>query len=273
MAGESFVVYAELEKQIAKMSDAQVGQLFRAMFQYNRGESPDFEDPYVELAFGFVQGSMDRNREKWEEAAQRSRENGKKGGRPPKSKTQKTQRVFEKPRKPVPVPVPVPDPVPVPEREQEACAPTQKATRRTAKKKQASPRSQKVQWAENVTMTNEEHQKLLEAYGAADTALMIEHLSNYKLSKKKHYDDDYRTILSWVVNWLKEQKSKEMQYNRQTMRTSLRPERPPTPEEKAEQSRRIAENQAWMRGFLADWTPMEDDTRGPEGTYTGGKLT
>lgn len=122
-------------------------------------------------------------------------------------------------------------------------------------------------------MTNEEHQKLLEAYGAADTALMIEHLSNYKLSKKKHYDDDYRTILSWVVNWLKEQKSKEMQYNRQTMRTSLRPERPPTPEEKAEQSRRIAENQAWMRGFLADWTPMEDDTRGPEGTYTGGKLT
>lgn len=116
-------------------------------------------------------------------------------------------------------------------------------------------------------MTNEEHQKLLEAYGAADTALMIEHLSHYKLSKRKTYDDDYRAILSWVVNWLREQKSKEGQYTRQAAKTALLPNRSPTPEEEAEQDHRMAENQKWMQEFLAQ------PRRGPETNHTEGETS
>lgn len=58
----------------------------------------------------------------------------------------------------------------------------------------------KVQFAEYVSMTNAEHEKLVSTYGAADTARMVEKLDNYKGSTGKHYKSDYRTILSWVAD-------------------------------------------------------------------------
>ena len=67
----------------------------------------------------------------------------------------------------------------------------------------------KVQWAENVTMTNEEHAKLVSAHGEADTERMIVILDNYKGSTGKRYKSDYRAILSWVVDRLAEEKAKK----------------------------------------------------------------
>lgn len=63
-----------------------------------------------------------------------------------------------------------------------------------------------VQWAENVTMTNDEHDKLLAAHGPADTARLIEILDNYKGSTGKRYRSDYRAILSWCTDRLEEEK-------------------------------------------------------------------
>ena len=68
---------------------------------------------------------------------------------------------------------------------------------------------EKVQWAENVAMTNAQYEKLLCTYGEADTKRLIEILDNYKGATGKKYADDYRAILSWVVNRLKEDKSKK----------------------------------------------------------------
>ena len=70
------------------------------------------------------------------------------------------------------------------------------------------PTQSAVQWAENVTMTNDEHDKLLDAYGPADTARLIEILDNYKGSTGKRYKSDYRAILSWVVDRLEEDRRK-----------------------------------------------------------------
>jgi len=53
-------------------------------------------------------------------------------------------------------------------------------------------------YAEYVSMTEEEYQKLLEKHGQALTNKMIEILDNYKGSKGKTYKSDYRAILSWV---------------------------------------------------------------------------
>jgi hypothetical protein len=64
----------------------------------------------------------------------------------------------------------------------------------------------KVQWAENVTMTNDEHEKLLAAHGPADAARLIEILDNYKGSSGKKYQSDYRAILSWCVDRLEKEK-------------------------------------------------------------------
>ncbi|MDO5765622.1 MAG: hypothetical protein Q4P84_07995, partial [Elusimicrobiales bacterium] len=70
-----------------------------------------------------------------------------------------------------------------------------------------SPLSQpKVQLAENVTMTNDEYEKLLVAHGPADTMRLIEILDNYKGSTGKKYKSDYRAILSWCVDRLQEDK-------------------------------------------------------------------
>jgi hypothetical protein len=99
-------------------------------------------------------------------------------------------------------------------------------------------------------MTNEEHEKLVEAHGPADTALMIEHLSDYKASKGKHYDDDYRTILSWVVRWLQEQKAKALKTGGAPRVANAPAPMEQSQETKTEQERRISENERWMREYL-----------------------
>lgn len=73
----------------------------------------------------------------------------------------------------------------------------------------APPTEPKVQWAEYVSMTNAEHQKLLDTHGPADTARLIEILDNYKGSSGKKYKSDYRAILSWVEDRLEEEKKRQ----------------------------------------------------------------
>lgn len=69
----------------------------------------------------------------------------------------------------------------------------------TPKKKAKKQKPAKTQYAEFVSMTEDEHRKLVEKYGEQRTARMIEVLDNYKGSSGKKYADDYRTILNWVV--------------------------------------------------------------------------
>ena len=86
-----------------------------------------------------------------------------------------------------------------------------------------------VQFAENVTMTNAEHEKLLGAYGEADTARLIEILDNYKGSTGKKYKNDYRAILSWCVERLQEKKGGRSLAGRQS-RAGSRASDPPESE-------------------------------------------
>jgi hypothetical protein len=66
-------------------------------------------------------------------------------------------------------------------------------------KKEVKPKNEKVEFAPFVTMTNEEHSKLIEEHGLELTKKFIEKLDNYKGSSGKKYKDDYRAILSWVI--------------------------------------------------------------------------
>jgi hypothetical protein len=61
----------------------------------------------------------------------------------------------------------------------------------------------KVEFAEAVTMTQEEHDKLKEQLGSVEAvSWCINKLNNYKLSSGKKYKSDYRAILSWVIDSL-----------------------------------------------------------------------
>lgn len=75
------------------------------------------------------------------------------------------------------------------------------------KRKSKKERPPKKQYAEFVSMREEEYEKLVEQYGEQRTRRMIEILDNYKGSKGKKYADDYRAILNWVVKRLLEEES------------------------------------------------------------------
>jgi len=70
-------------------------------------------------------------------------------------------------------------------------------------KKQAAPKKPevpKIKYAEFVSMTEAEHQKLVERYGEQKTAMFIEKLDNAKGARGYTYKNDYRAILNWVVS-------------------------------------------------------------------------
>lgn len=57
----------------------------------------------------------------------------------------------------------------------------------------------KVSYAEFVTMTEEQYQKLIDAYGEKRTLACITKLDLYKGMYGKKYSSDYHAILKWVI--------------------------------------------------------------------------
>ncbi len=66
----------------------------------------------------------------------------------------------------------------------------------------------KISYAEYVQMTEAEYQSLVAEHGISDTLRMIEVLDDYKGAHGKHYASDYRAILTWVVERVREERSK-----------------------------------------------------------------
>ncbi len=60
-----------------------------------------------------------------------------------------------------------------------------------------------IKYADFVSLTSSEYQKLVEEHGEALAKRMVETLSNYKGAHGKRYKSDYRAILSWVVDKVK----------------------------------------------------------------------
>lgn len=68
-----------------------------------------------------------------------------------------------------------------------------------AKKKTKKEKPPKHQYSELVFMYESQYDKLVEKYGKPFTEKLIERLDAYKGNGKK-YTDDYRAILSWVID-------------------------------------------------------------------------
>lgn len=66
-------------------------------------------------------------------------------------------------------------------------------------KKTPKKKVEKKQYAEFVSLKEEEYQKLVDGYGQAATDKFIEELNLYKGSTGKTYKSDYMTILNWVT--------------------------------------------------------------------------
>lgn len=66
-------------------------------------------------------------------------------------------------------------------------------------------KEEKKKFGEFVAMTNAEYEKLVSTHGEKFTNKCIETLDNYKGSSGKKYKSDYRAILTWVIDKVKQQ--------------------------------------------------------------------
>lgn len=72
--------------------------------------------------------------------------------------------------------------------------------RKVKVKEKIKEKINKIQYAEFVTLSQEEYDKLISSHGEEKTKRMIDILDNYKGANNKKYASDYRAILNWVVD-------------------------------------------------------------------------
>ena len=96
---KAFLLYLDYEDNLKELTDEELGQLLRAIFKYERTrEEPQNLGLLVKVAFGFIKGNLNRDREKYDKRSETSAINGKKGGRPSTKKP--NSKPNEKPKKP-----------------------------------------------------------------------------------------------------------------------------------------------------------------------------
>lgn len=103
---KSFVVYMDWEEALSYFSDAETGEIFRALFQYAKnGTMPEFSHNSLNAVFSFMKSALDRDLIAYEAKCKKNKENGAKGGRPKKpneteENPKKPNGYFSKPKKP-----------------------------------------------------------------------------------------------------------------------------------------------------------------------------
>lgn len=75
-------------------------------------------------------------------------------------------------------------------------------------KRKVKEKINKIHYAEFVTLSREEYDKLISSHGEDKTNRMIEILNNYKGSNGKKYKSDYLAILNWVVKRVEEEEQR-----------------------------------------------------------------
>ena len=188
MKKDSFILYTEQQEVFDNLSDEEAGQLIKAIFNYvETGEASNLNKT-LNLAFIPIRQNIDRNSDKWEETKNKRSEAGKKSAeiRKQQKSTNSTSVDFVK-NKSTNSTVNVNDNVNV----------------NVNKKENIKEKEPKIHFAEFVTMTNAEHEKLVSTYGKEFANQCIQVLDNYKGSNGKTYKSDYRAILTWVVDEVK----------------------------------------------------------------------
>lgn len=87
---DSFLIYKSFYKPISRLSDKQLGRLFRAIFKYQLGEEVTVEED-IEMAFEFFKNQFEIDELKYQSIVERNRNNGRKGGNDKNSETVKSK--------------------------------------------------------------------------------------------------------------------------------------------------------------------------------------
>lgn len=76
---DAFLIYKRFYAPISKLSDKQLGKLFRAIFKYQLGDVVEV-DGDIDMAFEFFKSQFENDERKYQSTVEKNRENGRKGG-------------------------------------------------------------------------------------------------------------------------------------------------------------------------------------------------
>lgn len=101
---KSVLLYCDLIHTVEKLDNETAGELFKHYLRYVNDLQPTTNNVLVDIVFEPIKQSLKRDLKKWETRAERSRENGKLGGRPKNQEEPKEPSGLndnpEEPRKP-----------------------------------------------------------------------------------------------------------------------------------------------------------------------------
>ncbi len=188
---DSFILYTEQKEVIDKLTDEQAGKLIKAIYEYVETDKMPQLDSLLEIVIIPFKQNIDRNIDKWEQIKQKRSEAGKIGAEIKKQRQAKQANVnFAKSKE------------------------TNQAVNvneNVNDNDNVNVKDKKIHFADYVSMTNAEYEKLVSTYGKDVSDQCITVLDNYKGSNGKKYKSDYRAILSWVVDKVKKEKPREPQ--------------------------------------------------------------
>lgn len=98
---KSFMFYLNWKTQLDILSDKELRRFIYNLISWHQDENVELNTKTDLLVWNGVLPALEVNDDKWNSRADKSRENGKRGGRPKKEITQETQQVISEPKKPV----------------------------------------------------------------------------------------------------------------------------------------------------------------------------
>ena len=208
MTNNGIILYPDmLEDAMSILSADEFTELMQIIINYKKtGNVPPNMSKIMTLAFLPFKQTMDINQERYDKKCQKNRENAqKRWNSNNEDDTNECERIpsYEKDTNEY-------------ERIQSNNSYTNDTNTNTNtntdtntdnKKENIKEKEPKIHFAEFVTMTNAEHEKLVSTYGKEFADQCIQVLDNYKGSSGKKYKSDYRAILTWVVDEVKKRKN------------------------------------------------------------------
>ena len=206
---DSFVFYKSFYDAIKKIPEEFQLELYNAIFNYSlEGIEPTNLSDIPQAMFTLIRPNIDSSQRRYKASV----ENGKKGGRPKKQDLEKPNKNLiktqQKPKQNLNdnvndnVNVNVDDNV------------NENVNENAKNKKNVNSQEQKIHFGDFVTMTATEYQKLIDSHGKEFTEQCIFVLDNYKGSSGKKYKSDYRAILTWVIDKVKQDTARQKSYSK-----------------------------------------------------------
>ena len=222
-----FILFDSQTEYVDLMTDAQAGQLMKALYHHNRGLEVTFTDPLVQMAFMVLWQSIENSRAKRDKL----RENASKGGnakrdnqQAPSNDVANSSKGVANSNKPEQAPsndvasteqndalnisvgvgvlnTPLSTDVDIPPRGEQPAK----------KRRKEEPPKQAYGQFQQVMLTEDEHSKLEAEFGIKGAQDMIDRLDCYIASKGVKYKNHYATIMNWHRKDVKEEQQQQAQ--------------------------------------------------------------